>query len=520
MQLEESLTRSVVEGPARQDQTRWLLSSRADPDAAIYLVFEDPVAGLRVIQPNTVPLLVAAPEPVTDQPELVRMTLADGDLFGCLQLRPSQRCFRPPRTKDEDASEVKRLVHAVYDYAANLTRVTLQTPLDNVYARGRLSISANVVRASQGESMTREVIGSGNGSLANQSFELLRAPLTFLPAPPPVYRQTTLRVFVNDLRWLEVDSLSDAGPNAQVYAVSIDKQGRAKVHFGDGVHGSRLPTGTHNVVATYRVGVGSIGDVARGSLDVMLSPPPGVASVTNPIPALDGVDPESSSSIRAKLPRSARTVNRIVSLDDFSEVASCVPGVQGAIAERLRVNGRSLIAVTVAFDPRVPASEHEPRCRALDQSFAKLQIAPALPTRTVATEVVQFELTAKLTLSPGVVAADVVPRVFDAVYARWSAANAKLGEDVRTNEVMAAIQSVLGVQGLHLLVLSPINTGHDTVASLRAAPARFAEDGKGVEPAETLALDRAAARNAREPIHRGSTFIQGSVTMIVQGARG
>ncbi len=41
----------------------------------------------------------------------------------------------------------------------------------------------------------------------------------------------------------------------------IDDDGTTRVVFGDGIHGRRLPTGSLNVSASYRTGMGTAGQV-------------------------------------------------------------------------------------------------------------------------------------------------------------------------------------------------------------------------------------------------------------------
>ena len=57
------------------------------------------------------------------------------------------------------------------------------------------------------------------------------------------------------------------------------------VTFGDGVQGARLPTGTVNVTARYRSGIGPDGEVAAATLTMLRAMPLGLRGVTNPVPA-------------------------------------------------------------------------------------------------------------------------------------------------------------------------------------------------------------------------------------------
>ena len=113
-------------------------------------------------------------------------------------------------------------------------------------------IHKNVVQATHGETI-EEVLGSGEASLPHQSFPLTRMPLL-------TSSENVIEVRVDGVRWAEVPSLGDHGPHDRVFTVEV-AGGKASVRFGDGKRGARLPTGTRNVTATYRIGVGGQGDV-------------------------------------------------------------------------------------------------------------------------------------------------------------------------------------------------------------------------------------------------------------------
>ena len=90
------------------------------------------------------------------------------------------------------------------DEQAGTTSVTLRPPLRGVYARSTTKVLANVVPASQGETVRDEILGSGDGS-PWQAFQLRKRPLTHLPAASEDAEQaveSTLRVTVDGVRWL------------------------------------------------------------------------------------------------------------------------------------------------------------------------------------------------------------------------------------------------------------------------------------------------------------------------------
>jgi predicted phage baseplate assembly protein len=189
------------------------------------------------------------------------------------------------------------------------TQILLQSTLINCYDRTTAAVNANVGPATNGQSVS-EILGSGSASTPNQSFTLKQSPLTFVSAPTPSSRQSTLQVTVSGVTWTGAPTLYQQGPSQQVYATLNQPGGAAEVFFGDGVQGATLPTGQNNVQASYRIGLGSAGNVAAGSLTTLMDRPLGVNGVTNPETAAGGQDPDSVDDIRANAPQSVLTLGR------------------------------------------------------------------------------------------------------------------------------------------------------------------------------------------------------------------
>jgi hypothetical protein len=136
------------------------------------------------------------------------------------------------------------------------------------------------MRATQG--VTREeILGSGDAAVAGQSFTLLQHPLTWTSADTSTGARSSLCVFVDGALWHEVDDFAGRGHRDRVYLTRTLPGGRIVVRFGDGVQGARLPTGTENVRARYRVGLGAAGNVAAHRVTQLITRPPGVSGVDN-----------------------------------------------------------------------------------------------------------------------------------------------------------------------------------------------------------------------------------------------
>src|SRR5262249_34720652 len=116
------------------------------------------------------------------------------------------------------------------------------------------------------------------------------------------------------------------------YVVRQDDEGKSSVTFGNGVNGSRLPTGQDNILARYRFGAGAASPPA-GSIKQVVQPLPGLQGVVNPVAATGGADAEKAEQIKSLAPRSALLLGRAVSIQDMEAAASRVPGVVAAVAE-------------------------------------------------------------------------------------------------------------------------------------------------------------------------------------------
>ncbi len=96
------------------------------------------------------------------------------------------------------------------------TKLVFTTTLQHPYQRASVIIYANVGAATHGETVS-EILGDGDAGAAYQRFALKQAPLTFTRADTETGKESTLEIWVNDVRWSEVPSLFDRKPNERIY---------------------------------------------------------------------------------------------------------------------------------------------------------------------------------------------------------------------------------------------------------------------------------------------------------------
>lgn len=200
--------------------------------------------------------------------------------------------------------------------------------------------SATVI-ANQGITVTNELIGISTG-FGNQVFQLSQSPVI----------NNTISISINNVTYTQVNYLIDANGYDPVFSATTNANNVTFITFGDGVSG-QIPPSSTNVYATYRVGGGTDGNVASGSIEYILTNAvPGLTvlnqdiSVSGDGAATGGSNPESTDSIRLSAPKSVRSLNRAVSITDYSDLVQQISGISKAVA-----TASVFTSVTVYFAP-------------------------------------------------------------------------------------------------------------------------------------------------------------------------
>ncbi|MBI2278254.1 MAG: putative baseplate assembly protein [Dechloromonas sp.] len=395
------------------------------------------------------------------------------------------------------AAEIVRIQHN--DSSGGRTRLLLDSDLSHAYLPATVRLNANLAPASAGDSkqmrIQPEPLGSGDGSRSLQRFALRQGPLTYIAAATPSGTASTLEVRVDGLLWQEAPRFTAPGPGERAYTVKVDENGNATVQFGDGIHGARLPTGSGNVEARYRVGLGAAGNVKAEQISMLLSRPPGLKAVTNPLPASGGTNAEAGDEARRNAPLRVRTLDRIVSLRDFEDFAAAFTGIGKAQAVWLWDGEQRLVHLTVAGTDGAPL---DPNAALYRNLLAAIDAArpPHQPLRVSPCADLRFGLTAGLWIAPDYEAEKVLAAAATALAASFGFAARAFGEPVSGSEVLAALQGVAGVVGADLDRLVQVSSGL-TVLTVNGPdgriPARSARwQGDTLQPAELLRLDPTA----------------------------
>ena len=369
--------------------------------------------------------------------------------------------------------------------AGGFTKLTLAKNLTNSFRRASATLNANVALATHGETVS-EVLGSGNGGQSYQRFVLRQAPLTYVSAQTPTGAETTLQMRVNDVLWHEASSLFGLGPRDRVYTTRAGDDGKVTVLFGDGLTGARLPSGTENVRATYRKGIGRAGNVKAGQLSLLMSRPLGLREAVNPAPAAGGDDPEPRDRARANAPLTVMTLERIVSLRDYEEFARAFAGVAKALATWTWDGERQGVFVTIAGVDGTPVAETSATYKNL---VAAMHDAgdPYVPLRVKSYAAAPFRVAAEITRDPNYLADQIEANVRAALLGYFAFDARAFGQPVALSEVMAAIQAVPGVVAVDVDALHRLDLVGGAGLQVRL-PAAAPQPGGTSSPAELLTL--------------------------------
>lgn len=359
------------------------------------------------------------------------------------------------------ASEVVMLAGVRQDICANLsndkphTFLKFAKPLAYSYKRETVTIYGNVVKATHGETHT-EILGSGNGTKANQQFTLSLPPLSYLPAPIPSGVASTLEVYVNDVRWQEVENLIELSPTDRAYVTQTDSDGNTTIIFGNGEHGARLPSGIENVKAVYRAGTGKSGNVAAEKITQLAMQPLGLSGVLNPIAATGGADPESDYEIRRNAPVGITSLNRAVSVQDYANFARTFTGIGKSNAQRLSNGSEQILHITIAGADDIYIDRNSDLYRSFVQALYQFG-DPYQSLKIDMRELMLLIISANVRILANYQWSFVAQEIRTALFDKFSFENQEIGENVVLSGVISTIQQVAGVDYVDVDILDSVS---------------------------------------------------------------
>jgi len=317
---------------------------------------------------------------------------------------------------------------------------------------------------------------------------LEQSPLTQV-FPPPNDSESAASVFAQDKGpalpaivlqddrgtiWLPRSDLLSSDQFATEFVAEVENDLSVRLRFGDGNNGVSAESGA-SFEALYRIGNGASGNVGADSITRVTADTIGkdaqwIESVTNPLPASGGAEPETLEDVRQYAPAAFRTQLRAVTPDDYATFAQMNPQVQRAAAT-LRWTG-SWYSVFLAVD-RIGGKPIDDAFKETIQAFLEPYRMAGQDLEIDGPQYVSIELTILVCIDPHYFRADVLEALSD-LFSSGIRADGTLGffhpdrftfnQPIYLSQIYAAAQNVPGVRHIEVDVLQ--RQGNPSTAAL------------------------------------------------------
>ena len=170
------------------------------------------------------------------------------------------------------------------------------------------------VKVAQGSSVNEDLLGSSNGQ-PYQSFKLnYQEVLT-----------DTIQLMVDEGSgfelWTQVGTFIDSNEESKHYIVTVDEFDNCYIEFGSGARGKIPNVYDNGIIASYRIGGGTVGNVKPNTIIEIDDSIPYVDETFNPYPPLVlGHEKESIEEIRENAPAAFRTQDRAITSQDYADL--------------------------------------------------------------------------------------------------------------------------------------------------------------------------------------------------------
>ena len=195
----------------------------------------------------------------------------------------------------------------------------------------------------EGRLIKDEIISISDGS-PNQIIVLAHPKLILrsLGQGQEIFRDIILTTELGGIidEWKLQESLAFSYADQKDFAIEIDENDNATIHFGDGTFGA-IPASGAMITATYRVGGGTPGNVGPNSIETIVDAPQLAllgTTVTNSEAATGGAERESIEHAVQHAPGIFRSLKRAVTAADYKDLALDFQGVGKVRAEKTNWN--------------------------------------------------------------------------------------------------------------------------------------------------------------------------------------
>jgi hypothetical protein len=195
------------------------------------------------------------------------------------------------------------------------------------------SFTGNVTKVFHGKQAPPKMFSSGDECVPWFTIPLDVTDISYVPDSSfSTGVAADIEVIIHGETWQQVEHLTDAGPADCHYVAKLQADGSLLICFGDGIKGKMIPPGVNNVQIAFRRGNGLTGNCDAHTLEKPAVPHPLIESVHQPFPAFGGNSRELENSLRTHIADKLFAMDRAVSVDDFTHLASLHSAVWQAVA--------------------------------------------------------------------------------------------------------------------------------------------------------------------------------------------
>lgn len=297
------------------------------------------------------------------------------------------------------------------------------------------------VSAKQHTQVLSKTLGTSNGS-SSQSYIL---------DDDVENESATIRVDTDI--YAQIDTFAEATSDSEIYISELNSDKQMIVEFGDDING-KIPPTSLVITADYYVTEGADGNVSSESITIIdstITVPSGFTLKVNNIEGSSGgVDVDSLTTLKKKIPLFNRTKNRAVTEQDFIDITELSPGVEkgglvyncGKLVEIFIVPSGGGIASTQLISDTY------------DFVFEKKIITTNIEIKSAGQIIIQFGI--NIFALPNSQNDELEQLVKDNISEFLSSDNQTIKGKVQINDIIAVVENTTGVDYSEFTVMKPI----------------------------------------------------------------
>lgn len=305
------------------------------------------------------------------------------------------------------------------------------------------------VTAVEGTRVDSEVLTSSSSGSPGQSYTLANSTAAI----------SSIKVYVteegNEIEWSRYQSIVDIPGGVKGFSVYLTSDGNVQVIFGNRINGFIPPAGSR-ITTSYTKSSGSNGNIPANLINSFVSLPANNISISSSTPSTGGTNGETAETLKSNIIGTLKTQNRAVTLQDYQNLTTNVPGVHKAVAVYTPASGGSsagasvsLYALPYVSDFLTPSSSVISVSSNLRDSIynyvspkSMIGISVAVPSSI---DVYKLNVTTTVYVDPQYVSSWVKADVQSAIDGLLSFDNTDFGKEIPLSKIYKAIMNVDGV---------------------------------------------------------------------------